>query len=55
MRDARVFYNKEDLWAIPREVYFGNEQAMDPYYIIMRLPGEQDEEFLLMLPFTPVN
>ncbi len=28
---------------------------MDPYYIIMRLPGEQDEEFLLMLPFTPVN
>ncbi|OGO21476.1 MAG: hypothetical protein A2Z28_04330 [Chloroflexi bacterium RBG_16_51_9] len=55
MRDARVFYNKEDLWAIPREVYFGTEQAMDPYYIIMRLPGEQGEEFLLMLPFTPVN
>jgi len=55
MRDARVFYNKEDLWATPRELYFGNEQAMDPYYVIMRLPGEQDEEFLLMLPFTPVN
>ena len=55
MRDARVFYNKEDLWAIPREVYFGTEQAMEPYYVIMRLPGEQDEEFLLMLPFTPVN
>ncbi|HLB27853.1 MAG TPA: UPF0182 family protein, partial [Dehalococcoidales bacterium] len=32
MRDARVFYNKEDLWAVPREVYFGTEQAMDPYY-----------------------
>jgi len=55
MHDTRVFYNKEDLWAVPREVYFGKEQTMEPYYIIMRLPDEQKEEFLLMLPFTPVN
>jgi uncharacterized membrane protein (UPF0182 family) len=55
MRDVRVFYNKEDPWAIPREVYFGGEQSMEPYYIIMRLPGEEMEEFLLMLPFTPVG
>jgi len=55
MRDARVFYNKEDLWAMPNEVYFGREQPMEPYYIIMRLPDEEKEEFLLMLPFTPVN
>ena len=55
MRDARVFYNKEDLWAVPKELYFGKEQPMDSYYIIMRLPDEEREEFLLMLPFTPVN
>jgi hypothetical protein len=55
MKDARVFYNKEDLWDVPREVYAGQEQNMEPYYIIMRLPGEEKEEFLLMLPFTPVN
>ncbi|MFC1914118.1 UPF0182 family protein [Chloroflexota bacterium] len=55
MRDARVFYNKEDLWAVPREIYSGKEQVMEPYYIIMRLHGEEKEEFLLMLPFTPVN
>ncbi|MFC1942457.1 UPF0182 family protein [Chloroflexota bacterium] len=55
MRDARVFYNKEDLWNVPKEVYFGSEQAMEPYYVIMRLPDEEKEEFLLMLPFTPVN
>ncbi|MDP6127153.1 MAG: UPF0182 family protein [Dehalococcoidales bacterium] len=56
MQDARIFYNKEDLWAVPKEVFFGNQQqAMDPYYIIMRLPGEEKEEFLLMLPFTPAN
>ncbi len=55
MEDARVFYNREDLWAIPRELYFGTEQPMEPYYIIMRLPDEEKEEFLLMLPFTPMN
>ncbi|MFC1937340.1 UPF0182 family protein [Chloroflexota bacterium] len=55
MRDARVFYNQEDLWTVPKEVYADKEQLMEPYYIIMRLPGEEKEEFLLMLPFTPVN
>jgi uncharacterized membrane protein (UPF0182 family) len=55
MRDARVFYNKEDPWAVPKELYFGNEQPLEPYYVIMRLPNEEKEEFLLMLPFTPVN
>jgi uncharacterized membrane protein (UPF0182 family) len=55
MTDIRVFYNSEDLWALPREVYAGQEQLMEPYYVIMRLPDETEEEFLLMLPFTPVN
>ncbi len=55
MRDPRVFYNKEDLWAIPKEIYSETEQPIEPYYVIMRLPGEEAEEFLLMLPFTPVN
>ncbi len=55
MQDARVFYNKEDLWAVPREYYAGREQLMEPYYVIMRLPEEEREEFLLMLPFTPAN
>ena len=45
MRDARVFYNKEDLWAVPLEVYFGSEQSVvEPYYIIMRLPDEGGAE-----------
>jgi uncharacterized membrane protein (UPF0182 family) len=55
MQDARVFYNKEDLWAVPREYYADREQLMEPYYVIMRLPGEDRDEFLLMLPFTPTN
>ena len=55
MQDARVFYNKEDLWAVPLEFYVDREQPIQPYYIIMRLPEEETEEFLLMLPFTPAN
>ncbi len=55
MQDARVFYNKEDLWAVPQEFYFDREQPVEPYYVIMRLPDEPQEEFLLMLPFTPAN
>ncbi|MBI4322465.1 MAG: UPF0182 family protein [Chloroflexi bacterium] len=55
MRDARVFYNKEDLWNIPNEVYLDKPVPMQPYYVIMRLPGEEREEFALILPYTPPN
>jgi uncharacterized membrane protein (UPF0182 family) len=48
-----VFYNQEDLWQIPNELYADTRQKMEPYYIIIKLPGEEHEEFLQMLPFTP--
>ncbi len=53
MQDPQVFYNKEDLLSIPRRSVEGTERDMDPYYTIMRLPGESREEFVLLLPFTP--
>ncbi len=53
MTDPQVFYNQEDLWSLPQEVYHQQEQQMLPYYIIMRLPGTTSEEFILMVPFTP--
>ncbi|MFC1896409.1 UPF0182 family protein [Thermodesulfobacteriota bacterium] len=53
MEDAQVFYNQEDLWQIPDEVYGERRQKMEPYYIIIKLPEEQKEEFFLMTPFTP--
>jgi uncharacterized membrane protein (UPF0182 family) len=55
MQDPQVFYNKEDLLSIPRRTAEGRDQEMDPYYTIMRLPGEDKEEFVLLLPFTPNN
>jgi uncharacterized membrane protein (UPF0182 family) len=53
MKNPNVFYNKEDVWVVPDEVYRGSRRQMEPYYIIMKLPGEEREEFILMLPFTP--
>lgn len=53
MEDVQVFYNQEDFWQIPDEIYSETRQAVKPYYVIMRLPEEKKEEFLLMLPFTP--
>ena len=53
MQDPQVFYNKEDLWIIPRLPQDGREREMEPYFTVMRLPGEPKEEFILLLPFNP--
>jgi hypothetical protein len=55
MQDVRVFYNKEDLWTIPWETYADAERPVEPYYVIMKLPDETQEEFVLMLPLTPTQ
>jgi len=49
MKRPQVFYNKEDQWEIP-EI---DGEIMKPYYTIMKLPGEDREEYILMLPYTP--
>jgi uncharacterized protein len=53
MTNPQVFYNKEDLWQVPVIAGGRSESQMSPYYTIMRLPQEKQEEFILMLPFTP--
>jgi uncharacterized membrane protein (UPF0182 family) len=53
VRDPQVFFNKEDILSIPRQRGDGREIDMEPYYTIMRLPGESKEEFVLLLPFSP--
>ncbi len=50
--DARVFYNREDVWSYPNEKYSDNSQTMEPFYAIMKLPGGTQEEFVLVQPFT---
>jgi len=55
MTGPDVFYNKEDLWSFPSETVGNARSAVQPYYIIMRLPGDKHEEFILMQPMTPSN
>jgi uncharacterized membrane protein (UPF0182 family) len=56
MDNVKVFYNKEDAWQIPNEVYgTGQQVPVDPYYIIIKLPGGEKEEFVLMRSVTPIR
>jgi len=55
MEEAELFYGNEDLWALPQEKFGQSEtlQVVEPYYVIMRLPEEDVEEFVLLMPYTP--
>ena len=55
LTDARAIFTKEDLWDRPSEIFYDNPQPMEAYYVSMPLPGEVEAEFLLLLPFTPLN
>ncbi len=60
MTDPEAFYNREDLWTVATEVGMGvgggqETQAMQPNFVLMKLPGEKGEEFVEILPFTPSN
>jgi hypothetical protein len=54
MKSPQVFYNKEDVWSIPRR-QGEKDVPMEPYYTIMKLPGEKTEEFILLIPFSPAR
>ncbi len=53
MTDPNVYYNKEDYWELPKEIYGQAEQVVEPYYVVLTLPGEDEPEYLLITPFTP--
>jgi len=60
MTDPQAFYNREDLWTVATEVGMSEgggqtTQAMQPNFVLMKLPGETGEEFVEILPFTPAN
>ena len=55
MTVPQVFYNREDVWAPPQEKFGGEAVQMEPYYVLMKLPGEDRLQFLLMTPVTPSN
>ena len=71
MTVPQVFYNGEDVWEVPRQLQgfkpmslrpihalgeeYGVQQHMAPYFVLMKLLGEDRVQFLLMTPMTPAN
>ncbi len=55
MIDANEFYNKEDVWAWPQEIFDSQPRLIEPYYVLMELPEEEGLDFVQILPFTPAN
>ena len=60
MTEPEVFFNREDLWTVASEVGLGDngeqrQQAMEPNFVLMKLPGESATEFVGIVPFTPSN
>ncbi len=53
--DVRTFYNGDDVWSVPLEIYGNSNVAVRPYYVTMELPGESISEFVMLLPFTPLK
>jgi uncharacterized protein len=53
MTDPQVFYNREDRWQVPNEVYGDKPKLVEPYYLITSLPTIPIPEFMLLLPYTP--
>jgi uncharacterized membrane protein (UPF0182 family) len=53
MSEPAVFFHREDQWQTPEQAAIG--QSTDPYlrHMVMKLPGERQEEFIEMAPFTP--
>ncbi|HET6444924.1 MAG TPA: UPF0182 family protein [candidate division Zixibacteria bacterium] len=55
MDDIQTFYNQEDLWEIPKEIFESDQQPIEPYHVILSLPGEEDTEYLLIQPYVPAG
>jgi len=55
VNNPSVFYNREDTWDIAKKIEGASTVDKEPNYTIMKLPGEKESEFVLMLPFTPAS
>ena len=58
-QNTKVLFQREDVWSVAQQLVLDEQdkkqvQPIDPYYVLMQLPGEQQKsEFALILPFTP--
>ena len=55
MTDPREYYNKEDVWAWPEEIFDDQTVSLEPYPLLMELPGTDELTYVTILPYTPSN
>ncbi len=55
MTNPSEFYNREDVWQWPQEFFDDEPREMEPYYVLMQLPGSEKLDFIQILPFTPAT
>ncbi|WP_026478072.1 UPF0182 family membrane protein [Alkaliphilus transvaalensis] len=55
MTNPNVFYNQEDVWYLAEEKYHNRQQQVESQYMMMKLPGEEEVEYVLSVPYTPRN
>lgn len=53
MNDVKVFYQNEDIWEVSHEIYGTKERKTEPNYLVTKIPGEKEAEFVSMLPYSP--
>ncbi len=56
IENPTVFFGREDYWDLANEKYMNNgEEPAGSSYLMFKLPGEEDVEFLLTTQYTPQN
>jgi uncharacterized protein len=63
IQEVDAFYNRADAWSLPfdpaaaanqtggQDLAGATQRRLEPYYLLMRLPGETQEEFVLIQPY----
>src|SRR5215471_17141966 len=59
VENEQVFYNREDVWTIAQQGRGQQGQSapdtIEPFFVLLRFPGDKQQEFVSILPFTPAN
>ena len=53
--DPATFYSTNDQWTIPAPTTSTQSLPSEAYYVVMRIPGEDQAEFLLLQPMVPAS
>jgi uncharacterized membrane protein (UPF0182 family) len=56
--DPQQFFRTDDLWTVPQRAPGDTSTQTLPseaYYVVMRMPGEAESEFLLLQPMVPLK